>query len=73
MTPKFICNDCFMSFAIKINVTRKKTRKGVREQWTFDCPFCGRKYKAFDSRLAAEEGSKARTLATEMIGDLHAE
>ena len=50
MTPKFICDDCFMSFVIHIKVSRKKTRKGVREQWLFSCPFCGKKYKAYDNR-----------------------
>ena len=41
MTPKFICDECFVPFVIHIKVSRKKTRRGVQEQWLFSCPFCG--------------------------------
>ena len=54
MTPKFICDECFMPFVIHIKVSRKKTRKGVREQWLFSCPFCGKRYKAYDNKKTAE-------------------
>jgi len=63
MTSKFICDDCFMHFAIHIKVTRKKTRKSVREQWLFSCPFCGKRYKAYDSRNTAEADGRARQAA----------
>ena len=67
MTPKFICDDCFMPFVIHIKVARKKTRKGVREQWLFSCPFCGKRYKAYDNKKTAEANDRARQAAAETV------
>ena len=75
MTPKFICDDCFMPFVIRIKVSRKKTRKGVWEQWLFSCPFCGKRYKAYDNRdrlaldnkKTAEADERARQAAAETV------
>lgn len=67
MTPKFICDECFVPFVIHIKVSRKKTRRGVREQWLFSCPFCGKRYKAYDNKKTAEADDRARQAAAEIV------
>lgn len=48
--PKFPCDSCGKPFEIKLKVEQVCDAKGEHERRTFNCPFCGRGYLAFDGK-----------------------